>query len=120
MEQLLSVEGAAHRLGGSSKWTVHAWLSHGKLQCTKERYQSQAWAPRCQESGAEMTDLSVLVVGVPDAVAIFLVLFVVVTGLLIFYALRNKGDVRAEFSHGSTMFRLEAKERPSAKSRRRP
>lgn len=38
--------------------------------------------------------------------------FVIVVGVLIFYALRNKGDVRAEFSHGSTMFRLEAMERP--------
>ncbi len=35
MEQLLSVEQAAQRLGGISKWTVHAWLSQGKLQRTK-------------------------------------------------------------------------------------
>jgi excisionase family DNA binding protein len=35
MEQLLSVEDAARRLGGISKWTVHAWLSQGKLQRTK-------------------------------------------------------------------------------------
>ena len=35
MEQLLSVEEAARRLGGISKWTLHAWLSHGKLQRTK-------------------------------------------------------------------------------------
>ena len=35
MEILLSVEEAARRLGGISKWTVHAWLSQGKLQRTK-------------------------------------------------------------------------------------
>lgn len=32
---LLSVPDAAKRLGGISKWTVHAWLSQGKLQRTK-------------------------------------------------------------------------------------
>ena len=31
----MSVEEAARRLGGISKWTVHAWLSKGKLQRTK-------------------------------------------------------------------------------------
>lgn len=35
MDQLLSVEEAAQRLGGISKWTVHAWLSQGKLRRTK-------------------------------------------------------------------------------------
>jgi excisionase family DNA binding protein len=35
MEILLSVEQAAERLGGISKWTVHAWLSKGKLRRTK-------------------------------------------------------------------------------------
>ena len=35
MEPLLSVEEAARRLGGLSKWTIHAWLSKGKLQRTK-------------------------------------------------------------------------------------
>jgi len=34
-DQLLSVEEAARRLGGLSKWTVHAWLSQGKLIRTK-------------------------------------------------------------------------------------
>ena len=34
-DQLLSVEEAARRLGGVSKWTVHAWLSQGKLMRTK-------------------------------------------------------------------------------------
>jgi excisionase family DNA binding protein len=35
MENLLSVEEAAKRLGGLSKWTVHAWLSQGRLRRTK-------------------------------------------------------------------------------------
>jgi excisionase family DNA binding protein len=35
MEQLLSVKEAAKRLGGISKWTVHAWLSQGRLRRTK-------------------------------------------------------------------------------------
>jgi excisionase family DNA binding protein len=35
MDNLLSVEEAARQLGGISKWTVHAWLSQGRLQRTK-------------------------------------------------------------------------------------
>jgi excisionase family DNA binding protein len=35
MDALLSVEEAARRLGGLSKWTIHGWLSKGKLQRTK-------------------------------------------------------------------------------------
>jgi excisionase family DNA binding protein len=35
MDALLSVEEAARRLGGISKWTVHAWLAKGKLRRTK-------------------------------------------------------------------------------------
>lgn len=35
MENLLSVPEAARRLGGISKWTIHAWLSQGRLQRTK-------------------------------------------------------------------------------------
>lgn len=35
MEALFSVEEAARRLGGISKWTVHAWLAKGKLRRTK-------------------------------------------------------------------------------------
>lgn len=35
VESLLSVEEAARRLGGVSKWTVHAWLSQGRLKRTK-------------------------------------------------------------------------------------
>jgi excisionase family DNA binding protein len=35
MDSLLSVEEAARRLGGISKWTVHAWLNKGRLRRTK-------------------------------------------------------------------------------------
>jgi excisionase family DNA binding protein len=35
VDTLLSVDEAAKRLGGISKWTVHAWLSKGRLQRTK-------------------------------------------------------------------------------------
>jgi excisionase family DNA binding protein len=35
MDSLLSVEETARRLGGISKWTVHAWLAKGKLRRTK-------------------------------------------------------------------------------------
>jgi excisionase family DNA binding protein len=35
MDALLSVEEAAKKLGGISKWTVHAWLSQGRLVRTK-------------------------------------------------------------------------------------
>src|ERR1700729_1731569 len=35
MDQLFSIEQAAVRLGGISKWTVHAWLAKGKLRRTK-------------------------------------------------------------------------------------
>ena len=35
MDKLYSIEGAAQRLGGISKWTVEGWLSAGKLKRTK-------------------------------------------------------------------------------------
>lgn len=35
MDTLLSVEEAARKLGGLSKYTIHAWLSTGKLRRTK-------------------------------------------------------------------------------------
>jgi excisionase family DNA binding protein len=35
LENLLSVEDAAKKLGGISKWTVYAWLSQGRLRRTK-------------------------------------------------------------------------------------
>ncbi len=35
MDALLSADGAARRLGGLSTYTIHAWLSKGKLRRTK-------------------------------------------------------------------------------------
>ena len=35
METLISVEETARRLGGLSKYTIHSWLSSGKLRRTK-------------------------------------------------------------------------------------
>lgn len=35
MDALLSVDDAARRLGGLSKYTIHAWLSKGRLRRTK-------------------------------------------------------------------------------------
>ena len=35
MDALLSIDEAARKLGGLSKYTIHAWLSSGKLQRTK-------------------------------------------------------------------------------------
>lgn len=35
MDTLLSIDEAARRLGGLSKYTIHAWLSAGKLRRTK-------------------------------------------------------------------------------------
>jgi hypothetical protein len=54
---------------------------------------------------------SAIITLVPSGFWIFLGLVVIVAGALVFYALRNKGDVKAVFSHGSTVFKLEAKTR---------
>jgi excisionase family DNA binding protein len=35
MDTLLSVEEAAKQLGGLSKYTIHSWLSSGRLRRTK-------------------------------------------------------------------------------------
>ena len=35
LDKLYSVDEAAKFLGGISKWTIHAWLSQGRLQRTK-------------------------------------------------------------------------------------
>ena len=35
LERLFSVEEAAQQLGGLSKYTIHAWLSSGRLRRTK-------------------------------------------------------------------------------------
>jgi excisionase family DNA binding protein len=34
-QALLSVEQAAQRLGGVSRWSIYAWLSQGRLRKTK-------------------------------------------------------------------------------------
>lgn len=34
-DALLSVEQAAERLGGVSRWTVYSWMSQGRLRKTK-------------------------------------------------------------------------------------
>jgi excisionase family DNA binding protein len=34
-QTLLSVEQAAERLGGVSRWSIYAWLSKGRLRKTK-------------------------------------------------------------------------------------
>jgi hypothetical protein len=46
---------------------------------------------------------------VPGGFWIFLVFVVMVAGMLVFYALYSKVDVKAVFSHGKTTFQLEAK-----------
>jgi excisionase family DNA binding protein len=35
MDNLLSIDEAARKLGGVSKYTVHAWLSKGKIMRSK-------------------------------------------------------------------------------------
>jgi len=35
LDRLLSIDEAAAKLGGLSKYTIHAWLSKGKLRRTK-------------------------------------------------------------------------------------
>jgi hypothetical protein len=52
-----------------------------------------------------------MVLALPAALWIALALLAVVAGGLVLYALRIKGDVSAEISHGTTTFRLEAKDR---------
>jgi hypothetical protein len=47
----------------------------------------------------------------PLNIAIIVALCVLGFWALIWYALRIKGDVRAAFSHGKTLFEIEAKER---------
>lgn len=48
---------------------------------------------------------------IPTAAWLVFAILPFVCAGLVFYALRSKGDVRAEFSHGSTMLKLEAKNR---------
>lgn len=53
---------------------------------------------------------------VPNGLAVLLVALLVM-GVLVFYALYHMGEVRAEFSHGSTMFKLEARDRRAKKKK---
>jgi flagellar basal body-associated protein FliL len=48
---------------------------------------------------------------------IVVALFILAAASLIYYALRSKGDVRAELSHGSTVFKLEANDRSGRRRR---
>ena len=52
-----------------------------------------------------------MILALPAAFWITLGVALVVAAGLVFYALYRKGDVSAEFSHGLTTFRLEAKDR---------
>jgi hypothetical protein len=54
--------------------------------------------------------MAYLTSGIP-LIAFVALVVVIVSGGLIFYALRNKGDVFAELSHGKTVFRIDAKDR---------
>ena len=47
----------------------------------------------------------------PINLALLVIAPLLVAGGLVFYALYKKGDVRAEVSHGRTVFKLEAKDR---------
>jgi uncharacterized membrane protein YobD (UPF0266 family) len=55
-----------------------------------------------------------LVSGLP-ALALVVLTIVIVFGILIFYALRVKGDVFAELSHGKTTLRIDARDRQRRK-----
>jgi hypothetical protein len=46
-------------------------------------------------------------------IVFFVAIVFLIAGGLVWYALYTKGDVRAEVSHGRTVFKLEAKERKS-------
>jgi hypothetical protein len=55
--------------------------------------------------------MSAILSGVPVGLWIFLVVALLVGAVLVLYALYSKGDVKAVFSHGTTVFKLEAKSR---------
>jgi hypothetical protein len=60
--------------------------------------------------------IAYLTSGIPVIAVLALVIVIVaVIGGLIFYALRNKGDVFAELSHGKTTFRIDARDRRNTK-----
>lgn len=49
----------------------------------------------------------------PINIVILLTIVALILACVLVYALYKKGDVRAAFSHGKTVFELEAKERKS-------
>jgi hypothetical protein len=57
-----------------------------------------------------------MVLALPTTLWIALIFFGTLIAGLIFYALYRKGDVFAEFSHGLTTFRLEARDRDASES----
>jgi hypothetical protein len=56
-----------------------------------------------------------LISAIPSALWILIATVVIVFGIVVLYALRIKGDVCTELTHGKTSFKLEAKERPESK-----
>jgi hypothetical protein len=58
--------------------------------------------------------VSYLTSGLPFVALAALVIVVLCAGL-IFYALRNKGDVFAELTHGKTTLRIDARDRRNTK-----
>lgn len=63
-------------------------------------------------------NISALILGFPTSLVILFILTLFVIAVLVLYALRTKGDVFAEFSHGSMKFRLEAKDRMGRRTKR--
>jgi hypothetical protein len=47
--------------------------------------------------------------------ALLILTIIIVFGGLVFYALRTKGDVFAELSHGKTAFRFDARDKRNTK-----
>jgi hypothetical protein len=58
---------------------------------------------------------SIALPNLPSNIVLFFAIVCLIVGALVWYALHTKGDVRAEVSHGRTVFKLEAKERKSAR-----
>jgi hypothetical protein len=63
----------------------------------------------------ELSDEPGHIFALPAGFWIAAVALVTITAGLVFYALYCKGDVSAEFTHGLTTFRLEAKDRAPGK-----
>jgi hypothetical protein len=57
-----------------------------------------------------------LLSSIPVGLWFMVAVLILVCGGLVFYALRSKGDVLAEMTHGATSFKLQAKERPRTKT----